>query len=167
MLGTVLFPASDRVTIHQGFYQAATQVIPVLLLALMVRISTTRDWAFTGDREIKRLYADLLEQIADRRTLLAREGAEDDALEQLDHLAADTKAKEREPSSDLFPLAEILAGLMIATLLLGVVGIAAALATLARGSDSGPLFATTLASIVWVFIGLTMFEVINFSLARR
>jgi len=29
VLGTVLFPANDRVTIHQGFYQAAAQVIPV------------------------------------------------------------------------------------------------------------------------------------------
>jgi hypothetical protein len=167
VLATVLFPGSDRVTIHQGFYEAAAQVIPVLLLALMVRISTMRDWAFTGDREMKRTYAKLLEEIADSRTLLVREGAEEDDLEQLDQIAADTEAKERESSPALPPLAEMLAGAMIGTLVLGVVGIGAALATLARGSDSGPLFATALASIVWVCIGLVVFEVINFSLAPR
>lgn len=54
----------QRVDIGKDFYAAAAQVIPVVLLAIIVRISSPRDLLVASEKEIEGMRLELLGRVA-------------------------------------------------------------------------------------------------------
>lgn len=161
VLATALFPGDDPDTIHQGFYAAAAQIIPVLMLAFIVRIATMRDAVIEDHRRVEKRWTEMLDRISTQRAKFEAEGVEPETLKRVIQLEEEVKAEQGGPKSTA-PYAELIAGTFVSALVMGVLGICAALTALAKESDTGPLFAATLLSLWWVVIGLAAHEALYY-----
>jgi hypothetical protein len=168
----VMFAALEkwRIGIDRNFYAAAAQVIPVLLLAVVVRIGSVRTALIKFERQIEseRLEAlDQINQVRQKQKELA-EHADEKLTADMDQLEADINArlKERRAVRGSAGLpretGEEIAGNLIATLFLGALGIGAALGALAHDPNSGALFLATAMSVAWVLLGLVLEEYSHF-----
>lgn len=161
-LGTVIWPG-DGVEINQNFYSAAVQILPVLLLALVVRIATTRDDGMKGHRKLESNWEQQRAELDEiLEAMRAQEVADADQLERTEAMVRYAERKSHQPNSITPKLNELTAGALFASLVLGAAGIGACLVVLAKGSDSGPLFVVTLVSVVWVVVSLVALETLYF-----
>jgi hypothetical protein len=174
VFAAVLF-ATDRGAIaQQDFYAAAAQILPILLLAHIVRLASIRSLIFAG-RERRREHIRSGQQLADRATALRADAqkvkgvnagiAQDfDRIDQeltknLETLNQDAEETDRSDGK----LVEIIAGNLFVTLIIGLAGGAATLVDLAGKSDSPVIFVATIIGLVWTGLGLLLFEVLVFT----
>lgn len=164
MVASLVFPIGTPIA-HQDFYAAAAQVIPVMLLAALVRISSLRDAALVDFKAVEAERKRLLQRTQKLRaeppasTTAAEAGLED----RLDRIEEKLKTGRKEvEASPVSELGQVLAGVLIVTLVMGAVGIGTALAALGQHSDSGPLFFGTLLSVAWILLGLLYLEITHY-----
>jgi hypothetical protein len=165
VIASALFPA-DALHASQSFYEAAVQVIPVLLLAVALRISSTRNITLASDRRLDVLWDQLAQRVADESGALPKEDGDSDLERRLGALELSLRERPRFPRDSTTRLVEALSGALIATLILGIAGIGTSLIALAQTSDSPPLFAATVLSVAWVGVGLIYLEAIYFWLSN-
>jgi hypothetical protein len=162
-----------RVSVDKDFYAAAAQVIPVLLLAMIVRIAGLRELLVASERQIEGTRLELLTKLADMRTGLKTSEAEgvEKELAEIAELESDIRKKvemrriARRTDAAPARLSETLTGSLFATLLVGAGGIATALGAIAHDPGSGALFFATAMSAAWVLFGVVLQEGLHFLLA--
>lgn len=166
VLVVVLFRTDRTVDIHPGFYAAAAQVLPILLLTQFVRASSMRDLLFALHDDVVESRRAISESLNEVRQASENGSADEAVLQRLE------EAKEELRQNDLRGrlaglLAELVAAMVFVALVLGFAGGAAALMVLATG-NSGSLifFLLTLAALLWSALGLLIFEGLIFTAPR-
>lgn len=158
---------------HQSFYGAAAQILPILLLAHIVRLASIRNLIFAG-REQRRDHVRAGQQLANRVATLRADvrrakDADPDLIQDLDQvyqeLTTDLESLNRDAEkTDRADrkFAEIIAGNLFVTLIVVPAGLAATLVDLATGSDSAVIYTATILALSWAGLGLLLFEIVVF-----
>ncbi|HWI94886.1 MAG TPA: hypothetical protein VNS60_02335 [Solirubrobacterales bacterium] len=167
-VGIVAAVGGRTLRIEQGFYQAAASILPLLLLAHLVRLGTLRDSIFRNRKrfdEGRQAKRDVARRLAEAQAVAKAQQA-DPVLTPLEEAEIDLKAlrDEIDEAADEISgsVLQLVAGNLIATLIVGCTGISSALIALARGVGTNVLFICTGIALGWVMLALLIFELLIF-----
>ncbi len=158
----ILWPArGTEVSVDQDFYIAGASLLPLLLLAQLIRLTTIRDHSFRDLgrlREILRDTREIEQGLAETPGEPSPPTRSDEAVQEMRELRKEIVKLSQGIGSNV----ELFSGALIATLLLFSVGIASVLTALARGGGTKLTFVLTALPIGWMVITLVIFELLNF-----
>lgn len=168
----ILEPNSASAKIHMEFYSAAATMLPILLIAHLLRLGRVREFT-TGNRAELRVLRDkqraAVAEIAQLRSDVVTSGSDPELLARIDQLEenAETIPPDRE-SDPVEAMAdstgELLFGNLIAALILATAAGAASLIALASNTSNSLLLGLTATGLAVVTFGLIFLEIVTFAL---
>jgi hypothetical protein len=171
-VGAVIVALTKRdLNVSKDFYQATASLLPLLLLAQLVRLASVRDWVFIRHR---RAFEEPIKELQEFERRISEIRAEkrgtDDAFLQLsiERVEESVSQQKEELFNDSVVarrwgrlLLELITGNLIMSLILGSAGIIATLVALGEGSTNVTFFLSATA-VAWLLIALLIFEALMF-----
>ena len=155
--------AHDPPKVNMSFYAAAAQVIPILILAQVVRLWSVRDYYVGARARLIEIQVEVAERLEEAESKVEPDSdtrrAIDVVNEELPDVIEAAKGTQRRAEHGL----QVLVGMFIGSLVISLAGTGASLVALAQGHDTPVIIFLTIAALGWLGLGLIYAELINFT----
>jgi hypothetical protein len=155
--------------ISQSFYVAVAQILPILLLAQVLRVNSVHSFLFASRERLDQSMKAIVARVEAVRTEALDEGADETLLSELEELESEVspvRASTEGGMRQAETVIQLLYGCAFATWVLVIGGGTATLTALAMKDDSLPIFITTVLAVAWLTISLPMLELLLLSFPR-